>query len=580
MAAKFKNFTFNASDVVSETRSLGAPKSLSGELSTDAKTAESTEALDHLFSDEAAARHYAEKLLQSARDDDLSPAIAPEESSVMPGLALERTEELYPAKTRTLHFEQRSHSIPIFGTNAVVEIEADTRRLVSFDAQLTNPPDVSSVASISPSEALERLADDCASPIRDRESIDAPQLCFFAENEGEDWHLTYHFKDVPGAPREVAETLEAGHTHGHGIGPSPRDQFLHFDYLVDAHSGDVVYYFSAQPFIDVPVVCEGNDEFGVRRQFFGRSKAAGFELIDPLRNIETYDHGFKDINAQKPGAAIGNEGADFASSNTAGVSAHYHAQLVFDFFNDVLKRNGIDGKGMRVISLVNCTYSGGDGTKAWRNAVWWKDRMWYGQTPRSGKSGFESFSRFLDVIAHELSHGVTATTSKLVYRDEPGALNESFSDIFGVMVANWYPGKPNPLSSWNWELGAGLGDGGLPLRDLSNPTRTGDPDHWSKRRYIGTPIDNGGVHVNSNIHNKAAYNLLTAAVSSGDPVLSPEEVALLYYLTLTRLSRRATFKDCLRVLRSVSATYFRGDPAAMAAARNAIDEAYARVGIE
>lgn len=579
MAAKFKNFTFNASDVVADD-ALGVPKALTGTLSIDTETAESTEALEHLSSDEAAARHYAEKLLQSAGDDDLTPTIAPEDSSVMPGLALERTEELLPAKTRSLHFEQRSRSIPIFGTNAMVEIEAETRRLVSFDAHLANSPNVSPVASISPVAALESLSSYCATAIPDFASIDAPQLCFFAAKEGEDWHLTYHFKDIPAAPREVVEALEAGHTHGHGIGPSPRDKFLRFNYLVDAHSGEVVYYFSAQPFIDVPVLCKGNDEFGARRQFFGRAKAAGFELIDPLRNIETYDHRFNDINAQLPDAAIENNSADFAASNTAGVSAHYHAQLVFDFFNNVLKRNGIDGKGMRVVSLVNCTYSNGGETKAWRNAVWWNNRMWYGQTPKSGESGFESFSRFLDVIAHELSHGVTETTSGLVYRDESGALNESFSDIFGVMVANWYPGEPNPLSSWNWELGAGLGEGGLPLRDLSDPTRTGDPDHWSKRKYIGTPFDNGGVHINSNIHNKAAYNLLTAADSSGDPVLSPEQVALLYYFTLTRLSRRATFKDCLRVLRSVSATYFRGNAGAMAAARKTIDEAYARVGIE
>jgi bacillolysin len=199
--------------------------------------------------------------------------------------------------------------------------------------------------------------------------------------------------------------------------------------------------------------------------------------------------------------------------------------------------------------------------------------------PKTRGGGLESYARFLDVIAHELTHGVTETTSNLDYRDESGASNESFSDIFGVMVANWYPGEPNPLSSWNWETGSGLGAGGGPLRDMSDPTKTGHPDHWKDRVHIGTAFDNRCVHFNSNIDNKAAYNLFTAVDAGGTPLLSPAETGLLYYLTATRLPRRAAFKDCLRVLRSVAATYFRGDPATSGAVRDAIDRAYANVGI-
>ena len=73
---------------------------------------------------------------------------------------------------------------------------------------------------------------------------------------------------------------------------------------------------------------------------------------------------------------------------------------------------------------------------------WWQQKMWYGQVNGT------SLAKHLDVIAHELTHGVTETSSKLIYRRLSGALNESYSDIFGVIIANWYPGAPQPIQTW------------------------------------------------------------------------------------------------------------------------------------
>ncbi len=189
-----------------------------------------------------------------------------------------------------------------------------------------------------------------------------------------------------------------------------------------------------------------------------------------------------------------------------------------------------------------------------------------------------SFSRFLDVIAHELTHGVTEYTSSLVYQDQSGALNESFSDIFGVIIKNWYlVGPDSDVGSWNWEIGSGLGNGGLPLRDLSNPTRTGDPDHMDQ--YLVTTQDSGGVHTNSGIPNKAAYNLLTATDDQGQRVFPARDVAILYYLTLSRLNPLATFQKTLQVLLDVAETLYAGDPAERDAKRAHIRQAYEKVGI-
>ena len=202
--------------------------------------------------------------------------------------------------------------------------------------------------------------------------------------------------------------------------------------------------------------------------------------------------------------------------------------------------------------------------------------MWYGQKLENGKS--RSYSRYLDVIAHELTHGVTQYTSNLVYQGQSGALNESFSDIFGVIIKNWFAKKWTSPQGWDWEIGSGLGQGGLPLRDLSNPRRTGDPDHMNS--FVRTWADSGGVHTNSNIHNKACYNLMTSKDESGNYLFGPEESAVLYYLCLVRLNSQATFPKVLQVLIDVANTYYAGDPAERDRKIAAITNAYHGVGIQ
>jgi len=204
--------------------------------------------------------------------------------------------------------------------------------------------------------------------------------------------------------------------------------------------------------------------------------------------------------------------------------------------------------------------------------------MWYGQVRDGGRA--RSYSRFLDVIAHELAHGITESTANLAYVRQSGALNESFSDIFGVIINNWDWARSGTtggdVANWNWEIGEGLGGNGLPLRDMRDPTRTHDPDHMNK--YLNTTSDNGGVHTNSNIHNKAAYNVLTAKDAQGKFMFSPRDVAILYYYCLMRLGRLATFKQARDSLLSVAKTYFSGNPQRQDKL-DAITKAYTDVGI-
>ncbi len=108
----------------------------------------------------------------------------------------------------------------------------------------------------------------------------------------------------------------------------------------------------------------------------------------------------------------------------------------------------------------------------------------------------------LDVVAHELTHGVTDFTSNLIYQNESGALNESFSDMMGTSVEFFYqPAGTGPMKA-DYLIGEDVVTPGG-LRSMANPGAFGDPDHYS-RRYTG-PLDNGGVHTNSAIGNQAFY---------------------------------------------------------------------------
>jgi bacillolysin/neutral peptidase B len=529
--------------------------------------------------DENVARAYLDAML-SEHGAELKGLISEESPKTDSDLLLMEVKASPHIPTRVVKFVQTCKSLPIFGTAAYVELNSQDQRLVSTDATLTDAPDVSATPELDIEHAIKAIESyaGMALPVQTEKLADA-ELKFFCDTKYERWRLVYHFKDVPLVPPEQRGEQKAGH----GLGPSPRDNFRIYDYFVDAHSGEVVFYFSAQPRLDssdVPVRCMGVDEFGQLRDFEGSEVDSTFLLADPSRNIETFDYAWKDVMQESlPDSPISHSSPDFGETSRAGVSAHYHAKQVFDFFNNVLKRKGIDDHGMKLICLVNVTYPDWQTPPDWRNAVWWKNRMWFGQS-RNHNGGFDSFARHFDIIAHELCHGVTQTTANLTYRDESGALNESFSDIFGIIVKNWYPGQPEPLDKWDWTIGAGLGLNGAPLRDLSNPRRSAQPQPDHMKDYVVTAGDDGGVHINSGIHNKAAHNLLVATDTSGRVLFPAAEVAVLYYLTLRKLSELSTFSDCLRILKEVIPVRNSIDsPQLLAAKQKAVVGAYTAVGI-
>jgi Zn-dependent metalloprotease len=507
-------------------------------------------------------------------------------------------------KTRQVHvvcFHQTHRAIPIFGTRAVVEVD-DSGKLIAAQAKLANVTGVAPTAALTPDKASATLAGLLKLAPKNRKELSKQEtsLTFFHDRPSDKWHLAYLFRDIPALPPKAGTPATAAEKkigrHGHGLAGDPRQRFPRLDYLLDANSGEIVYYYSVSPTAarkapnPLPARLKGLDDEGNARMFFGMPNKDKFLLHDPTRFIRTHDlKGGSIDTAEIPRNPVSSAKFDFASSNTAAISAHVNSGFVFDFYNSVLIRRGVDDQGMEVVNVVNCTSPQDERPPQWGNAVWWNKKMWYGQMI-DGPDKRRSFARYLDVIGHELTHGVTETTSNLVYRDEAGALNESFSDIFGVIINNWTKRRGVDARKWDWEIGSGLGDKpGNPLRNMKNPKITGDPAHTNEMLTLKPgeqPSDDndfGFVHTNSNIHNKAAFNVLTATAAGAkgkNPplVFDPEDVARLYYFTLQRLDRVATFEDVYFTLLDVARTMY-PDPDEQTAKLAALTKAYADVGI-
>jgi bacillolysin/neutral peptidase B len=183
-----------------------------------------------------------------------------------------------------------------------------------------------------------------------------------------------------------------------------------------------------------------------------------------------------------------------------------------------------------------------------------------------------SFAAALDMVGHEFFHGVTENTARLDFHGQPGALNESYSDIFGVIIAN----GPTSYANWRWLIGA---DTRQPLRDMRNPNSIGNhPAHMSQYQNVPQNDDFGGIHRNCGIHNKAAFNIMTSVDAQGRFLFSPAFIAQLFYNALPNLRPSSLFIDSRRMVESQARTMLRNDPQ-QAAKLNAISQGFAAVGI-
>ncbi len=389
------------------------------------------------------------------------------------------------------------------------------------------------------------------------------------------------------------------------------DLMHRWEYFVDAHAGNVINkYESVCKFHNHKKghscdthnhsACEmkidgntANNSFGI----LGAEKANATDLLGVTREIDVFSVGsnyymidasrdmYSSGQSNMPDEPVGaiwtidafntspqNDNFSYghvtSSNNSWGdkgsVSAQFNGARAYLYFKNLHGRNSINGSGGNIIGLVNVADSDG---QSLGNAFWNGAAMFYG----SGDASFKHLAGGLDVAGHEMTHGVVQNTANLEYQGESGALNESFADVFGVMIDrdDWLIGE-DVVKTSAFPSGA--------LRNMQNPhngASTGNfnagwqPKKYSER-YTGS-ADNGGVHINSGIPNHAFYLFASDSrlgSSDNDRKVKAERV---YYRALANyLTKSSNFVDCrIAVVKAAGDLY---DAGVVAAAREAFDK--------
>ena len=276
---------------------------------------------------------------------------------------------------------------------------------------------------------------------------------------------------------------------------------------------------------------------------------------------------------QLPGKLVRSE-REARIGDTATDEAYDGAGDTYDFYDKIFQRNSLDDNGMTLTSSVHVGEVDDTGQLGpMNNAFWNGEQMAYGD---GDGIIFRRFTQSLDVIGHELTHGVESFTSNLKYFAQSGALNEHFADVFGILVRQWKKGET--VARANWVVGAEVlvpAPTRRGIRDMENPGTAfiNDPDlgtdpqpsHMSK--IFTGPRDRQGVHINSGIPNRAF--VLTAKAIGGK---AWEVTGRIWYNTLLQLNTNSQFIDCAKLTVQVATTHG-------AAAKKAVKAAWKKVGI-
>jgi thermolysin len=371
-------------------------------------------------------------------------------------------------------------------------------------------------------------------------------------------------------------------------------------YFLDARSGSLVLKYSDLKTVAAKGI--GKGVLGDDKKMSVSQSGSTFQASDELRPpaIDTFDmrgNVLRTLNFLNGLFAL--SASDYAAdtdntwTDPAVVDAHAHAGWVYDFFFKRFGRRGLDDRDIRMVSLVHpanrqdiLRQPASIVGLFYLNAAYYGNGiMVYGEglpanmTDGSGRS-WNYTSGGLDIVAHELTHGVTDYTSQLIYRNESGALNEAFSDIMAVAVEfSVEPPGGGPLQA-DYLLGEDvITPGGV--RSVANPAAFGDPDHYS-RRYTGAS-DNGGVHTNGAIASHAFYlaieggaNRTSRLTVEGVGAANREQIETVFYRAFTQLlPSNATFG----LARAATLQAARDLYGAGSAAERALAQAWTAVGV-
>ena len=324
-------------------------------------------------------------------------------------------------------------------------------------------------------------------------------------------------------------------------------------YFIDARSGEILERRNDLKH----QVGTGSGVFGPDKKISTTPFAGTFIASDSLRPpvLRTYDlRGNAQVVAQIVNGLRGLQMSDVASdsdnqwTDAAAVDAHVHTGWTYDYLYKRFGRMGLDNQDLPILNIVHPVRRsdffllGDVYLDLFVNAFYvHPGLMVYGEglpaTVTPGGQSWDYFSGALDIVAHELTHGVTNYTSQLEYVGESGALNEAFSDIVGTSVEFFFQPVGTARGQADWLLGEDIARPGG-FRSMANPAAFGDPDHYSRRSL--SDEDNGGVHTNSGIVNHAFYlaveggrNATSGLAVTGVGAANREQIEKVFYRAFT-----------------------------------------------
>jgi thermolysin len=341
-----------------------------------------------------------------------------------------------------------------------------------------------------------------------------------------------------GGPGKRLLTYHVTFTDNSGIEPIQMEAWVNQDgEIVESYNNAQTYDLNGQG----RTLYQGTQGSGYGVNYFKVDYNGSYVLNDENLRIGTYQQiGGTIYQCASSSPIFGNY--SLSDRNTTSGDVYFGTVQTYSFMYYILGRNWVNGAGgprkygavdglgtlITAINHVGVNYN---------NAYWDGEKINIGD---GDGFSFRSLSS-LDVVGHEWFHGVTQFNGRggLNYVGESGAANESFSDIFGCMVENYWYGQPGGIFGTTWQVGEGCytpGTGGDALRYMYRPTiGGGGTDHYSLR-YTGSS-DNGGVHFNSGIQNNAFWLLatggshrLTGAMSGG---IGTDAATRIFYKYLT-----------------------------------------------
>lgn len=378
---------------------------------------------------------------------------------------------------------------------------------------------------------------------------------------------------------------------------TPEDVTLYF---VDAQSGEIVHQRSDAK-RQTASVGVGIGVLGERKKVSSSSQGGTYVGSDRLRPpvIETYDmRGNLTRLLNILNGFIGPAASDFASdtdndwTDGANVDAHVYAGYTYDYYFKRFGRRGLDNANIRIRSFTH-PVNREDAMRVspsvlgtfFLNAFYAGDGiMVYGEglpsNLRFGGQQWNYLAGSLDVVAHELTHGVTDYSSDLIYRNESGALNEAFSDIMATSIVFFFQQSGSGAGTADYIIGNDVVTPGG-IRSMQNPAVFGDPDNY-RIRYTGLE-DNGGVHINSTIATHAFYlaieggtNRTSGLSVQGVGGSNREQMEKIFYRAFTQLlPSDARFATARAATLQAAQDLYPGN----SAVANAVTQAWTAVGV-